>query len=321
MNEFQKPEIKLISSLRFVGLGDGHLYESDQSISEIKKITNTTIAGLGESLLGFNDSVIFRFAKDQSIQTFSAKLTEEVGGLRDLDGSFLPSNIGAVALSPDKKNIFYTAPAPLAGGVTGSVGFTMRLADNQKTQVFDSAFSEWLASFVGDNVYLQTKPSFSFGGYLYSLDLNTEVLSKVLGNILGLTALVSPAEKYILLSNSTNNSFGTQLYNTKERSFIDLGLKTLPEKCIFNKFGSALYCAVPKQVPAEEYPDSWYQGVVSFDDNIWKINLETLSTTLINEPVKEINKDVDAINLSVDSNEKNLIFTNKKDGRLFLLKI
>ena len=53
----------------------------------------------------------------------------------------------------------------------------------------------------------------------------------------------------------------------KHFRLLHLGLKTLPEKCIFNKFGSALYCAVPKQVPAEEYPDSWYQGVVSFDDN------------------------------------------------------
>jgi hypothetical protein len=83
-----------------------------------------------------------------------------------------------------------------------------------------------------------------------------------------------------------------------------------------------LYCAVPKYVSGGKFPDTWYQGEISFSDDIWKINIESGSATKIADPIS-FNKgeDVDAIKLSTDEGENYLFFVNKKDSYLWELNL
>ena len=316
LNKFQEPEVVLVPVLRFAAKNDGRIFETDVNKLESEQITGATIPRLAEAFFGESGGVLLRYSQAGEITTFLGKLTGEVFG-QELPGTFIGNDLLGLALSPDRKNVFYLASAALGGGVFGSVGFTLDFATSEASKTLESAFTEWLVDWK-DAIYLLTKPTFALPGYLYKFDSKTEVLNKILGGINGLSTLVSPNGEKILVSASENDGLTTQMYYISERAFSDLGLKTLPEKCVFNENSERIYCAVPKSLPGANYPDDWYQGIVSFTDSIWQIDASNFTTSVINDLDLE---PIDAINLALDSDEKNLVFTNKRDGSLWLLKI
>ena len=92
----------------------------------------------------------------------------------------------------------------------------------------------------------------------------------------------------------------------------------MAEKCVWNKLNTLIYCAVPKNTTFANFPDSWYQGEISFEDQIWEINLENQNTKLLLNPVLlNGGEEVDGIKLSLDKNEDYLLFVNKKDSILW----
>ena len=96
-----------------------------------------------------------------------------------------------------------------------------------------------------------------------------------------------------------------------------MGITTLPEKCVFSKTDeNKIYCAVPISMPSAKYPDEWYQGLISFSDNLWQINVNTGIAKII-----FYKSDFDITNLFTDKNENYLFFTNKKDSTLWSLQI
>ena len=99
-------------------------------------------------------------------------------------------------------------------------------------------------------------------------------------------------------------------------------MNTLPEKCIWSNTDSKIiYCAVPKNFPAGDYPDAWYQGLVNFTDDIWLINTDTMASTLIFDLEKQANKNLDITDLHLDKNDNFLFFTNKTDMTLWSLNL
>ena len=100
-------------------------------------------------------------------------------------------------------------------------------------------------------------------------------------------------------------------------------LKTLPEKCVWGGVAKEiLYCAVPATPNKGEYPDIWYQGIESFNDELWSINTTTGQTEIVadKETFSE-NGGVDATKLQLSPKEDYLSFINKKDLTLWLIKI
>jgi hypothetical protein len=77
-----------------------------------------------------------------------------------------------------------------------------------------------------------------------------------------------------------------------------------------------VYCAVPTNLQGN-LPDDWYQGAITFTDRIWKIDLTERTATLVLDPQQTGKVDVDAVNLTVDSSEDMLIFTDKHSGALY----
>ena len=101
-----------------------------------------------------------------------------------------------------------------------------------------------------------------------------------------------------------------------------MGARTLPEKCAWGRGSLTLFCAVPKFAPGALYPDSWYRGEISFNDDIWKIDIETGSGAVILEPGAVPGGEVmDGIKLSLDENESYLFFVNKGDSSLWEMKL
>src|SRR3989338_2586969 len=76
------------------------------------------------------------------------------------------------------------------------------------------------------------------------------------------------------------------------------------------------FSALPLAYSPAVYPDDWYKGKISFNDEIVKLNLKDSAIESI-----EILPSVDATNLFLSEDETLLFFTNKKDGSLWRLKI
>ena len=81
-----------------------------------------------------------------------------------------------------------------------------------------------------------------------------------------------------------------------DKSYTGETLETLPEKCVWSKADASIfYCAVPENIPADNiYPDVWYQGLMSFSDAIWKVNIKTgeeKENQKENQKAKEHDKD------------------------------
>ena len=78
---------------------------------------------------------------------------------------------------------------------------------------------------------------------------------------------------------------------------------------------------MPKSENQGQYPDSWYQGEVSFSDAIWKIDVASGNTTMVSDPASINSEEVDGVRLSLDDNQNFLFFMNKKDSYLWELNL
>lgn len=309
----KKTETKTESfpALRYVERATGHVYQIDLDSKKVTKISNSTIPGVYEAIIdSFAKTFIYRYvsAGDNSITSYIATIGET-------KGSFLPIDIIDISVSPNRDKYFF-----LAKNLNGVVGATGSFSDNKKSQVFNSPFSEWLSQWISEQkIFLTTKASWSLNGSLFSLDTKTGVLTKVFGGIKGLTTLSNNNGSSVLYGASLETGPRLWLFNEKEHSTKDLDTYGLPEKCVWSKDNIVVYCAVPNKITGIQYPDSWYQGLISFDDYFVKINTETLSKTTLANSITET--PVDATKLFLDKEENTLFFTNKKDSTLWSLDL
>src|SRR3989344_4503161 len=312
--------------IRYIQRADGNIFETKTDTLAVNRISNKTIPKIYEAIWGnAGDAVITRQLKDdnETIESFAAKLSGNASSTeRELSGVYLPQKISVLTISPDKSKMFYLYPTNLAAG--GGVGGILAGADGgKKTLIFESALSEWLATFADNKtIVLTTKPSAGAKGFAYFLITNAGEIRKIVGGIAGLTILVSPDKKLALYSESSGGSFRTKIYNLIENSASDFELQTLPEKCVWSRNEPAVvFCAVPTTLPTGDYPDSWYQGRVVFSDDIWKINTATGETSRLISPETFINKTIDVINPLLNESESFLLFMNKIDLTPWVLDI
>jgi len=315
---YGETEIETASLVRYLDRITGNIYQTFIDQLDERKLSDTLIPGVRESLFGENGSaVVLRYLDntERKIETFLGTLPQDVLGADsqregELVGSYLPENISQVVLSPDASKIFYLLP-------TGDkvVGITSLVSGENKNQIFDSSFTEWLLEWPNDRmIALTTKPASQVPGYLYFLDPVSKDFEKLLGGINGLTTLTSPQGKLILY---TDNNLTLKVFHRDTGEIIQTGIKTLPEKCVWDKTSEFLYCAVPQFIERGDYPDAWYQGEISFSDQIWKIDALTGAGTLLDSPIESL----DAINLKLDPEEKYLFFINKKAPYLWMLSL
>lgn len=305
------PKVDIVPALRFVARANGHIYEQYLDTLASAKISNTTIPTIHEAIFAKEGQfVMYRYLNNlnDTIQSFFGTL----GG--ETSGAFLPENIASVSTAPSGAQFFYLVP--IGNDIAGYVG---SFTDNKRTQIFTSSFTEWNPEWAQPNtIFMTTKPSYLFRGSIYSLNKLTGGFTKIFGGIYGLTTLVSPSNS-ILYSNSESGAPVLGLYNITSHSFSPTGISTITDKCVWSSNGIDIYCAVPNDIPKGQYPDSWYQGLVSFSDSIVKINSSNLSSIeIIN--TENINA-LDATNLTLSPDEKTLFMINKKDSTLWSLDL
>ncbi|MFZ2038897.1 MAG: hypothetical protein WAV11_03085 [Minisyncoccia bacterium] len=292
----------------------GHTLQTNLENISLNNTTNTTIPKIYESIWSSKgDFTVLRYLKDETsvIQSFIGKVSSS-----SLVGKFLPINITQVATNPIGDKIFYLY------NKTGSLGFITdsNLAVNK--QVFSSPAKEWIVTWPKeDTLTFTTKASASAQGYMFTFNTNTKSFDKVLGGLAGLTTLTNGDLTKTVYSESSGTSIRFYTYTHKTGEVKSISPVTLPEKCVWSKINTNnIYCAVPKNIFSFAYPDVWYQGLVSFNDEIWLIETDSGETTLLNN-LSGAFAGIDATNLQLDKNEEYLIFINKKDLQLWSLNL
>jgi hypothetical protein len=301
----------------------GNVYSAPLSVITTLRLTNTTIPKVRESVwLPGGDLLVSRYLDDDytTIKSFSGKVNPKKSDLGTIsegsfDGSFLRDGIVEMVSGPLANKIFY-----LVVESGGGAGIIANADGSKATRVFSSPLREWLPQWIGEStVYLTTKPSARAIGYLYSLNTVSSAQTKILGGISGLTTNASPKNTALLYSNSALRLFALDLKTKKET---ELPVQTLPEKCAWDQSNAdVVFCGVPNQLQTNEYPDSWYKGLVHFTDSLWKINIKTQEMTLVATFSDVTSDQFDIIKPSLDKNGSYIIFVNKNDGSLWSVKV
>lgn len=303
--------------IRYVDRGTGHIYETNDHSLENTTVSNTTIPKVPESIWSSSgQSVIMRYLNENNntILSFSANIiisTTSQDISKNPKSAFLPSNIEQLSVNPSGDKIFY-----LTNDVDGSVGAVSSIDGSQKRRIFQSPIQEWLASWTNNEIItLATKPAYNASGYLFFLNSKSGATNKIMSGINGLTALISSTTKNIIYSESIDGSFKLKYRNlSNTNGDKELSFKTLPEKCVWSKTEEYIvYCAVPAVIMNADYPDEWYQGLISFTDSVWRIDTKTDSSELVFDIKKETSNDIDIMNPFLSESDEYLFFMNKKD--------
>ena len=317
---------------RYIERGLGHIYETQLSTYIESRIVNETRSRTAEAIWGNNGkSVVARFVDDteggiiktrivnigaSTISFARGTSTEALStGFLKTEEVYLPDSIPFMAVSEDSGDkLFY---------LDGGAGSTATFKNTSVSKVFTSAFTEWLPQFPNQKlVTLTTRPSATVPGHMFFLDPTTKAVTKILGNINGLTTLTSRDGKLVLYSETKVGVPELSAYDVSKKEFHSLYIQTLPEKCVWSaKKTSVAYCAVPQTLQSASYPDQWYQGLVSFSDELWEIDAKTFRARKIMTPKTLGAPVLDMINLALSSDDAYLIFMNKISGTPWIYSI
>lgn len=318
--------------VRFVDKATGNIFESSLEILGTKRISNTTIPKVYEAIWQPSGKGVFIRYLDDNNETIKTTLgviastttvvsTEgQNGGLEtihELTTSFLPNNITDIATNRNTGALAF-----VVRGQTSAQIFVANTSGANPKLVYESGIKDQNISWA-DNTTLSLagKPSAGATNQLYFLKTDTLGLSRILGNKPGLIALSNPTGTKVFYSESTNNSFVSKILDPKTGVETKTPFNTLPDKCVWSTKTSYLYCATPRSITAGQYPDAWYQGKVTFTDDIWRLDTSSGAAEFLIDPSSLIQNGLDATNLALDPNENYLVFTNKKDAHLWGLRI
>ncbi len=306
---------------RFIDRATGNIYETSESRAVVTRITNPTIPKVYEAEFFDNgDGVAMRYLdQDENIETYIAHTSkinatstiENQGPYQTLSGVFLPKNIVSLKKSETSNDFFYTKDG---------IGYTFNaLTPQNQKAILNYPISNWLLDWIGEKLILTTKPSYLSEGFVFSLNMKSGNFEKILDDKKGLAVKINNNDTKIFYSESVGKSISSGILKNDTKELFLTNVKTLADKCVWSKKNiNIIYCAVPRQIPELSYPDSWYQGAVSFNDNLYMID------ALNNTETKFGGLDLysfDIKDLQISDQEEYLIFQNKKDLSLWSLDI
>jgi hypothetical protein len=311
---------------RYMEAATGHTYSAPLNVITSQRLTLTTIPKVREALfLSAGDRAIARYLDDSGyyIKSFAGKLNytkTDVGTVTegDFQGTFLRDDILQMVASPAGDKIFYLIKEN--GGAAGIVANT----DGSKAaKIFSSPIREWLAQWpISGTIYLGNKPSGLETGNLYSIPAGGGSLAKILSNISGLTANVNSKNTALLYSHPFAGGFELSYYDLKTKSEKQLPFNTLSDKCAWDPSSTdVIYCGIPQTKENAIYPDAWYQGTISFNDNLWRINVKTGEAKEMAGFSKVTSSLIDIENPHVSASGEYVVFRNKHDLTLWSVKV
>ncbi|MBU6214325.1 hypothetical protein KGM48_00560 [Patescibacteria group bacterium] len=284
----------------------GNIYTYSVQSQTTTRTSNKTVPGIQSASWLPDGSLAFvRYLTGTDFSTVNTYGLPSNGS----NGFFLNQDLAGLAVSS-------SSVLMLASGVNGSVGLLAHTDGTSSKSVFTSPLSSLRVSFAGRGYLAFTKPSALLDGDAFLVDSSGR-FSRIAGPASGLVALASPSGKWVLVSSSHDGTMQMQLINTATGEALPLPVATIADKCVWTANESAIYCGIPMNPPSASYPDDWYQGVVSFSDRLWKIDVAGRYAALVLDFSKETKTSLDATALTLDSGNTTIAFINKNDGSLW----
>ncbi|KKU60225.1 MAG: hypothetical protein UX81_C0002G0022 [Parcubacteria group bacterium GW2011_GWA2_47_12] len=307
--------------VRYAERGTGHLFEIGVEEGTARRISNQTIPEIGAALWKPDGSgIIVRYNKKSAgteyIESFYATVGAAASEGDALRASFLPRNIRTVAFSPTGNTLFY-----LSENASGASGVLAAPDGTRKNTIIDLPLKDLSAVWpVNDSIFLTTRASAGVAGHLFAVGAQNGAIDVVESGA-GLTALPSRGGTVVLSSTSDESGAELSLFNRTRGETVPLGLATLSDKCVWGKKERTLaFCAVPDALPSG-FPDNWYQGTAQTSDEVWKIDAEDGRAVVAASIAGDARTSLDIFNLDISPDDQYLIFQNKNDLTLWLLKL
>lgn len=225
----------------------------------------------------------------------------------------LPQGTAAAAWSPLKNELAYLKDEGASATLTIAdfEGDTEREAARLSVKGSDLL---WVAS---DTLYVSNRPSFSIPGSLWSFDLSDRTLKPVIKDEPGLmTAWTADGKIGLKFTTKENGESALTIVSDKNEpaARASIGL-TLPSKCALA--AEKIYCAVPKNLPAEaRLPDDYLKHAFYTDDVFVAIDPANWTAETVFEPSRLT---IDAEKIAVYGDA--LYFVNRYDGLLYKLTL
>lgn len=315
--------------VRYIEQETGNIYEAPLNVMSKDRISNQTIPRVRESLWfpGGAGFVARYLSGDDSIESFSATIkkatsTDEEGSL---SGRFLPKNISSVAIINPKSATSSKSTIRIAYAIksTDTDIYTSNSDGTKQAKVSSIKLNEINIMPINENnILIETKPSGKSHGMVFSLNAKTGALDKILGSYLGLKSSVSEDGNTLVYSALSQGLPMLYVLNRKTGENTSLNLRTFADKCSWSiKNKEKIFCAVPKSIISGiNYPDSWYQGKVAFNDSVYEIDTKTFSKTKVVDSDK-LNLFVDIDLISPSDDDKFIILRDKNTRALWSVKI
>ncbi|MFA6608548.1 MAG: hypothetical protein WCT07_01405 [Candidatus Paceibacterota bacterium] len=300
--------------LMFVDRTTGYVYGHSMETGITYQISNTTITGVYDAYIFNNGKRILVRNLDSNGETIITTLAN-IPSIKENDNPLplssviaLPNNIKSVAVSSSYDKLSY-----LIASNGGSSVYTITSKGTSLTAV--SSFSEWVLSYGGEQLYATSKPS----AYVDGSTVLLPSFTRIIGNKTGL--LSNPSSNGTIINSMWSQTGLTTFLFSNGGTFSILPIKTVASKCSWNNNLILLICAAPLSIPrtTEGLPDDWYQGRISFSDELSFVNPKNGEIY----PLYSFDSKLggfDVVNLKVSLDNIYVSFINKVTGSVWLLK-
>ena len=295
--------------VNYVEAGTGHIFSLNIETGAENRVSNITVpmAQLAQlSIDGKNAAIKSGEGNNSHITTIT---------IND-DGSITSNEVEEASQNfalTDDGELLYTSQNT---GTT--LGRAYNLSSKSSRTLFAIPFRDVVVDWgtrASDTHTFYPKAASRLDGALYSATKG--VVNRMPISGYGLTAVTTAAAS--IYADQSENSYRTFLYTFSNKARQELPFTFLPEKCVFSKTAPRAICANDtKGVYDISVPDKWYQGDVSYSDDLWTLDLETAKVNLLVETLPISGRELDINNPHLSTDDARVYFQNKNDQTLWL---
>jgi len=295
----------------YVESGTGHIYSIDLLTGVEKQLTITTISFAKQAEITENGLFTMIQSGNNKKQTLIGTI---INNNTELSTEIIDEEV--VSFKATTNNTFLYA-AKNSNQLVGKEYFPVtKTSKTLFTVPFLEATIDW-GKVSADTHYIYPKASSKLEGYVYKVEKGTLIRTPISG--FGLSAVGN--KQYILYSNQNKESYKTTVYNSEQKLFTSSPVTIIPEKCTESQTDTKiLVCGSEFTNFNDSIPDSWYQGVTSYADTLWQVDLDSLNIKSLASVSDQSGREIDTVNLSLNEAEDRVYFINKNDRTLWLYK-
>lgn len=297
--------------VRFVERATGHIYEYDIKTQEKKRLSNTTLPKVYEAILNpkSNDVVLRFLDTTNAIVTIHTTITAS----STVATSTTPFPLNTQVVTNNKDRLAWSIRK-----TDSSTVYSSDFSRKKPTELFTTSLRDIQLVWAGNTTLAYfNKPASDQGGILFFVNTLTGKVSKIASGINGLAPLIN-TDATAFVYNTDTQALRLSIRNITKNTDTPINLSTLPEKCVWGtKNKTTLYCAAPLSIIQTGYPEAWYKSTVSFSDTFWKIDALTGQASVLYNPLTDSKPTPDTLSITLNEDETELLFINKKDLTLW----